>query len=301
MTSKLRDGLHRLWTIPEVRRSGLLISRSVREYFDDHCPQMAAAIAYHVVFSLFPLAIAGVGVLGLLTGTDQARETVTSAIMKVIPLDDQGRAQLYDLLVSIGGRAGALGLFGLLGVLWSATGMMAAIRTSLNVAWDTDEGRPFLRGKLVDVVLVVSTTLLLASAFGVTLLTSFAQRGTQHLPAVLAPLAGPLVQGLTVVLALLVVTLTFLGLMRFVPARPNKTSDLWWGAATAGVGFEILLYAFSFYISHFGNYNKVYGPLGTVVAFMFFLYLAASVFLLGAEVASEYPRLPERKSKRQPS
>ena len=50
--------------------------------------------------------------------------------------------------------------------------------------------------------------------------------------------------------------------------------------------------AFSTYVSHFANYNRVYGSLGAVVAFLFFIYLVSMVFLFGAEVASEVPRLP---------
>lgn len=48
------------------------------------------------------------------------------------------------------GGAGALGLLGLTGVIWSASGVMAAVRTALNVAWDTDAKRPFVRSKAVD-------------------------------------------------------------------------------------------------------------------------------------------------------
>jgi membrane protein len=58
------------------------------------------------------------------------------------------------------------------------------------------------------------------------------------------------------------------------------------------VAFEALQYGFSVYVAHLAHYNRVYGPLGAIVAFLFFVYLASSVFLFGAEVASEYPRLP---------
>ena len=62
-------------------------------------------------------------------------------------------------------------------------------------------------------------------------------------------------------------------------------------ALAAAGGFEGLQYGFSAYLSFFGHYNKVYGTLGAVIAFMFFVYLASMVFLSGAEIASEYPRL----------
>ncbi len=70
---------------------------------------------------------------------------------------------------------------------------------------------------------------------------------------------------------------------------PHYVSSPGPGALLAAAGFEILQYGFSAYLSNFANYNRVYGSLGAVIAALFFVYLNASVFLFGAEVASEYP------------
>jgi membrane protein len=87
---------------------------------------------------------------------------------------------------------------------------------------------------------------------------------------------------------------TFAVLYRVVPAAPTRMRDIWPGALAAAAGFEGLQYGFSIYLAFFGHYNRVYGSLGAVVAFMFFVYLASMVFLFGAEIASEYPRLRDR-------
>ena len=83
-------------------------------------------------------------------------------------------------------------------------------------------------------------------------------------------------------------------LYRFVPTTGPRLRDLWPGALVAAAGFEVLQYGFSVYLSGLAHYNRVYGSLGAVIAALFFVYLNASVFLFGAEVASEYPRLPSR-------
>ena len=59
----------------------------------------------------------------------------------------------------------------------------------------------------------------------------------------------------------------------------------------AAVLFEILKNGFAFYLEHFGNYDVVYGSLGAIMVFLFWTYLTAIILLLGAEVASEYPRV----------
>jgi hypothetical protein len=56
----------------------------------------------------------------------------------------------------------------------------------------------------------------------------------------------------------------------------------------------VLQFSFSLYLSRFADYDRVYGPIATIVAALFFVYLAASVFLYGAEVAADYPKTAER-------
>jgi membrane protein len=276
-------------------RQGLaLLRRAFSEFRADHAAQMAAAISFHLLFSVFPLAIAAVSVLGLVTQDPHARDAVATAVLQVVPLSRSGRAQLHDLLLSVGGGAGAVGLLGLAGVVWSASGVMAAVRTALNVAWDTSAKRPFLRGKAVDLLLVAGVFVITGATLGLTVIAGLARSGVSHLPGPLeglTPVAGAAVSALVFLGSATLLFATFAFLYRLVPAAPTHLRGVWPGALAAALGFEALQFGFSLYVSHFGHYNKVYGSLGAVVAFMFFVYLASMVFLFGAEVAAEYPRL----------
>lgn len=274
-------------------RTLLLLRRAAREFTADHCPQMAAAISYHLLFSLFPLAIAGVAVLGLFTSDPATRDSVVRHVVDVVPLSETGRGQLQDQLARVSGGSGALGLLGLVGVLWSASGVMAAVRTALNVAWDTTRKRPFLRGKAVDLLLVGATFLVVAVALAVTVASNVARQQSQRLPGPLELLAGGAAAVGAVLAALAVLFGVFLFLYAVVPAASTPVSAVWPGALVAAVGFEAVQYGFSLYVAYFAHYNKVYGSLGAVIAFLFYVYLASAAFLFGAEVASEYPRLAE--------
>ncbi len=285
------------------RQAVALLRRSFHEFFADHCQQMAAAISYHLLFSLFPLAIAAVGAVGLITQNPHARDTVITAVLKAVPLSTDGKHQLHDLLASVSGSAGALGLLGIIGVIWAASGVMAAIRTALNIAWDTDLKRPFIRGKIVDLILIACVFLITGAALGITLLASITRHGV-HLPAalrLLQPLAGAAASAAVYLAAVVLLFATFLFLYRFVPAAPTRLSGIWPGALAAAAGFEAVQYGFSLYLTYFGHYNKIYGSLGAIVAFLFFIYLASSVFLFGAEIAAEYPRLRAGPGKASPS
>lgn len=251
---------------------------------------MAAAISYHLLFSVFPLAIAAVGVLGVFMHDEEARTTVADAVVRLVPLSDQGQHQLHNLLQSVSGGSGLLGLLGLLGVLWSASGVMAAMRVALTVAWDTQQRRPFFKGKAVDVLLIGVTFVVVAVALGLTLLGSLARRGDQQLPGVVRTFTGPILTIVSIAAATALLFVVFVFLYWFVPGISSRVRDIWPGAAVAAIGFELVQYGFSVYVSHFAHYNRVYGSLGAVVAFLFFVYLSSSVFLFGAEVASEYPQ-----------
>lgn len=290
-----RERLRALRRAVTSRPSGRWAQRWARhlwhEFREDHCQQMAAAISYHVLFSIFPLAIVAVGAVGLVAHGADETDTIVEKITKVVPLSGRGQQQVHDLLSSLQGSSGALGLLGLVGVLYAASGVMAAVRTAVNIAWDCEQRRPFLRGKAVDLLLVAASFVLLAVAIAVTVATGYARRGSRDLPHALALLTGPVWAVVSVVVAVALVAGTFLFLYRVLPAVPTRVLDVWPGAVFAAVAFELLEYGFSVYLAHFAHYNRVYGSLGVVIAFLFFVYLVSLAFLLGAEIASERPRL----------
>ncbi len=76
-----------------------------------------------------------------------------------------------------------------------------------------------------------------------------------------------------------------------VPATKVRPQDVWLGALVAAVLFEVGKIGFTFYLENFGSYDVVYGSLGAVATFLFWIYISSIILLFGAEVASEYPRV----------
>jgi len=263
----------------------LLAKRSLAEFFEDHCPQLAASISYHVLFSIFPLAIVVAGATSLVVHATGSRGQLVDSIVRNLPLSASGSDQLRNLLLGATSNAAGLGLLGVLGLVYSASGMMAAIRAALNQAWDVADVRPLLRGKLIDLALVfLVATLGLAS-----LALTIALRFVEHL-TVLAGL-GWLLWLASIGVPLVVAFGVLLFLYRVVPATEVRVRETWPAALLVAVLLVAVENLFALYIGHFANYNAVYGSLGAIIAFMFFVYLASQLFLLGAEVASEWPRV----------
>jgi membrane protein len=252
------------------------------EYFDDHCPQLAAAMAYYALFAVFPLVILAVGVFGLVEGDASARHDIIQLITDNVPLASGGRKTLEDALRGAAGSAGVFSVLGVLGLLFSSSGVMAAVRNAVNTAFDLPDRRPPVQGKLLDLALVVSV----AVAAGVSLGITVAHR--------LAPDLGGASGVLDVIFDLVPIALNFVifaFVYRVVPATTVRLRDIWPGAVIAALGYEAVKAGFAFYLSNFGHYGDVYGSLAAAVVFLFFVFLAANVFLLGAEAASEWPRV----------
>lgn len=260
--------------------------RGVREFFNDGCTHLAASIAFRVLFSLFPLAIVLGALFGLVSDAAGVRPDVVDAIVRNAPLDDEGTQRLRRILEDAAANT-SIGFLGAIGLVWSASGMMAAVRTALNLAWDEEDRRPWLIGKILDVLLVFATSLVIVVSVALNVTVRVAQELVEKVGVAFG--AAEVVLGLVApfVLAFAVVTVVY----RIVPARSPPFSELLAPAAFVAAVFTGAQVGFAWYLESFGRYNTIYGSLGAVIAFMFFVYLAALVFLFGAELAAATPRV----------
>ncbi len=277
-----------------VRSTATLLQRTVREFFDDRGGQLAASIAYYALFATFPLAICTVALFGIVASDEAARDEVIDFLMANLPLrEDRGRRDISTALRQVTGDAGTFGIVGVAGLVFSASGLMGALRHAVNRAWEVEYRRPALLGKLLDIVLVLGVGLLIGLSLALTFTTRFAVDAAQTLSDEIGPALSFLPR---VVLALgqLTPILLSLGLFaalyRFLPAREDiRLRDCLPGALLGALLYEAVKTGFAFYLENVASYGAVYGPIATIIAFVFFVYLAAIAFLLGAEAAAEWP------------
>ncbi|MFQ6019961.1 MAG: YihY/virulence factor BrkB family protein [Dehalococcoidia bacterium] len=272
-----------------------LARRSVQEFFDDNCTQMAAAISYYVLFSLFPLLIFLVAVLGLVLRDSDLQREVIDAVVEFIPLSEmEGKDEVTNAVEAITGVAsGALTVFGLVGLAWSGSNMFSVIRRSLNTAYDLEYKRPFVQAKLLDLAMVIGVGFFFMTSIGATAFLRSVRQFSEDIPALgdAAETAGFVWVAASFAVPFLLSFVAFSVLYWIVPATRVRLRDVWPGALVAAVLFEVGKTGFAFYLENFSNYDLVYGSLGAVVAFLTWTYISAMILLFGAEVASEYPRV----------
>jgi membrane protein len=275
----------------------------VRTYNDvqrNHTLQMAAALAYYFVLSLFPALIllsAIVAYLPVPNLFDQA----LSLMGRFIPPDSMGlvRKVLADVISP--NRSTFLS-FGLLGTLWAASGGFSAAIEALNVAYDVEDDRPFWKTRPLAIGLAFVTGFLLLLALSVMIVgPRFGEwlAARVHLSSVFVFLWPYIHWSIAVGFTILAVeALYFLApnvKQRFLATLPG---------AVLSVGCWIgLSYLLGLYFRHFANFNKTYGTFGAAIALMTWLYWTGFAMLLGAELNAEIAKISEEgriQEKREP-
>ncbi|MGH2990363.1 MAG: YihY/virulence factor BrkB family protein [Solirubrobacterales bacterium] len=272
-------------------RAAKLAERSIDAFFKHRCPQLAASISYYALLSVFPAAIVMAVVFGLIISGDDARREVVDFLFDNLPVsEEEGRRDLEDAVDGVTRNPGTLGLIGGAALLYSASALMGAVRNSLTVVWGSERDRPPLRGKALDILLVLGLGLLIGLSLAVTIARRFAVDLSEDLGALGRALESALdASGFLIPLGLSVVT--FAVVYRVLPHPRPRLRDVWPGIVLATVGYELAKRGFALYLENFGNYSAVYGSLGAVITFLVFIYIAAMVFLMGAEFAALWPRV----------
>ena len=261
---------------------------AANRYFFDRCPQHAAGIAYRVLFSSVPLAVVLVSVFGVMLGNEAINDAVVTAIVNALPAESANRAEVADAISAITPPPGLLGLLTLAVFIWGATGMMAAIRAGLEVATHAVHGRPVVRGKLIDLLLLVGAALLVLTTVALTALdrlTQHALRRIETATGIDTPFTGILLPRIATAAVWVGVVLL---LYRLVPTRRLGRGDSFAGAVITAVLFLGISLASGLVYRSTTHLSIVYGSLTGAFVFLYSVYLYASALLFGAQVASAW-------------
>ncbi len=283
--------------------------RSIRKFFEHRMTTYAEQLSYRGLFGLFPFIILVFALLAVLQVDavfDRLIEAATGAPPQQIPeplepVAEEGRAQtefLRPLIEQAREQAGeGLLSFGIVISLWSVSAVAFTLTEALNAAYGVEETRS--RRKRFAFALVFGPFLALAFvvACGLMLIGPRVAGG-------LAGLAGldeawvALWAWLRFPVALFLLAAVLSVVYRFVPDTDRSFWSATPGALFAVIAWPIASLGFSFYLANFAGRGLTYGSLGTAVGLLVYLYLSASVVLLGAEINEAVYRTRRRRIQR---
>jgi len=267
-----------------------VLRKTVREFGRDQCTDLAAALTYYAVLSLFPALLALVSLLGVFGQGRKTVDAVLETASGVVPGDAMNllRPTVEQLVQSP--SAGIALVTGLLGAVWSASGYIGAFGRAMNRIYEIDEGRPIWKLRPLQLLLTLAG-LLLAAATAVMLVVSgpVAETVGDAIGAGSIAVTAWNIAKWPVIFVCVVLAVAVL-----YYATPNvKQPKFRW--ISVGAGFAIVTWLaasalFGFYVANFGSYNKTYGALAGVIVFLLWLWITNLALLFGAELDAELER-----------
>jgi membrane protein len=274
-----------------VRRAAAITGRTLRSFYDDQMTHHAAALTYYALMSLFPAVLLALSLLGLLGQYPETYNAILRYLRDVAPasvvdpLDRSLRAALQNKETA----ATALAI-SVVVALYGTTGALEAARRALNVVFEVDGGRSFLRRKAIDVAsTLVLMTLVLASLIMVFVGGRFAE-----------DLLGFIGLGSTTARAwniarwpgALAAAMLVFAFIYYVTPDVQQRSFRW---VTPGAVVGVLLWliaslGFSSYVSNVADVGAIYGAFAGAIVLVAWLWLTNVALLLGAELNAEIER-----------
>lgn len=275
-----------LWKL-RFRDVVAITKATFRQIGDDRVTAVAGGVTFFGLLSLFPAITAFVSIYGLIAdpATITRHLDVLESFLPTGALDII-RTQVESIAASPSSVLSLAGIMGLLIAFYSANGGMKALLSALNVAFYQKETRGFLQLNLVAMGFTLCGLLLLALMLGVVAV----------IPILLQwiPLPGDSAMTISLLrwpVLFMVLVLALAAIYRWGPAAPDAR---WrWispGAVFASVALVGASMLFSWYAANFANYNETYGSLGAAIGLMMWLWLSATIVLVGAEINSEVQR-----------
>src|SRR5579859_6517860 len=263
------------------RRSKEAVWHTVEAVPQKHTLQMAAALSYYFVISLFPAILLLSAIVAYLPGA-RPFDQVLSLMSGFVPHDSLELLRKV-LATIVTPNRGTLLSFGILGTLWTASGGFAAAIEALDIAYEVEEERPFWVTRPISVGLTLLVGVLLLIALAVMVVgpqfgTWLAERA--HLSWLLAR-SWPYIHWTVAIL------FTVLAVEALYFLAPNVKQRFWatLPGAVLSVGCWIgLSYGLGVYFRSFAHFNKTYGAMGAVIALMVWLYWTSFFMLVGAEL-----------------
>ena len=267
-----------------------LLKQTVSEWLEDQVPQLGAALAYYTVFSLAPLVLLLLAIVGFIFHNDPAGAWRKMTEQMSYFLDKSA----IDVVANIAQTAShpnkgmSATIIGILLALFGASGVFGQLQNALNTIWGV-KAKPgagivgFIRSRFLSFAMVAGVCFLLL----VSLVFESLLKGFSHYIQAIFP--GGIVIALVVysIFDLAVVVLLFALIFKFLPDVKIQWRDVWIGALMTAIFFAIGKWALGLYLGS-GAAASAYGAASSLITLLLWIYYSSQILLFGAEFTQVY-------------
>ncbi|HXR02371.1 MAG TPA: YihY/virulence factor BrkB family protein [Pseudomonas sp.] len=267
---------------PDLRQLSIktVLVRTVKEFLDDEMSTYASALAYQMLFSLFPFLLFLIALIGFLHLPDFFSWL---RLQSELVLPPQALDQVNPVIDQLQQSKGGLLSVGIVIALWSASAGVRLMMSAMNAAYDVVEERPVWKRIPLSVLYTIGFAgmLLAAAALMVTgpqvMSWLAAQIGMEDFIVTL----WTILRWPVIILLLMVSVATMYYVM---PDVKQEFRFITAGSVLAVVVWIVASLGFAYYVKTFADYNAMYGSIGANIVLLLYFYISASVLLLGAEM-----------------
>ena len=267
-----------------------LLKQTVSEWLEDQVPQLGAALAYYTVFSLAPLVLLLLAIVGFIFHNDPAGAWRKMTEQMSYFLDKSA----LDVVANIAQTAAqpskgmSATIIGILLALFGASGVFGQLQNALNTIWGV-KAKPgagivgFIRSRFLSFAMVAGVCFLLL----VSLVFESLLKGFSHYIQAIFP--GGIVIALVVysIFDLALVVLLFALIFKFLPDVKIQWRDVWIGALMTAIFFAIGKWALGLYLGS-GAAASAYGVASSLITLLLWIYYSSQILLFGAEFTQVY-------------
>src|SRR5712672_2201001 len=267
-----------------------LLKQTFQEWLQDKAPQLGAALAYYTVFSLAPLILVLLAIIGVVFRDDPAGAWSKMTQQMSYFLDPSALEVVQSIAqkASQPGKSTIATIIGVALALFGASGVFGQLQDALNTIWGV-KAKPgrgiwgFLRNRFLSFAMVGGICFLLLVSLAIEALL----KGFSHYVQSLLP--GGMVIALAVYLVFdfTVVVLLFAMIFKFLPDVKIQWRDVWIGAVLTAILFGIGKWLLGFYLGS-GAAGSAYGPTSSLITVLLWVYYSSQILLFGAEFTQVY-------------
>ena len=267
-----------------------LFKRTAQEWLADDAPQHGAALAYYSVFSLAPMVLLLISVVGILFRDDPAGvwSKITEQMSYFLDKSAITMVQQIARQVSTPAKSALGATIGFALALFGASGVFGQLQTALNIIWGV-KAKPgggiwgFARSRFLSFALLAGIGFLLL----ISLVIEAAIKGFSHYLQSIWPGALTVIIPIYLTFDLLIVTAVFAMIFKVLPNAVTRWRDVWIGAVLTALLFLIGKWALGIYLGS-GTAASAYGAASSLITLLLWVYYSSQILLFGAEFTQVY-------------
>ena len=257
-----------------------LIWMAIKKFDKDHGFLLSAGIAFTFLICMIPTLLLLLALIGhYLYSSREILNHITFYLQNTVPSLDP---QITRNIMRIMRHRKVVGILGIGGLIWTSTWVFSSLRTVLDIVFQVEKDRQFLRGKGMDVLLVLSAGVFLLLSMALTSLVTFVQGfHFSYLPDI-RPIARFALRYL--IPFIFTFFMSFL-VYKVIPNRKIHFKSAYQAAIFTSLLWEVAKQLFGWYVLHLSRFSMVYGSLSTLAIFFLLVFYYAAMLILGGEVA----------------